>query len=88
MVRTSRKISGNFKINSSSNEEKQSKYSFGWWSDKTPVKTHYNISNEKMKRTQSLTVCSCHVTYAFQSESTFYSCLHVKELLTRSRREI
>ena len=28
-----------------------------------------------------LTVCSCHVTYAFQSESTLYSCLNVKELL-------
>ena len=36
----------------------------------------------------SLTVCSCHVTYAFQSESTLYSCLNVKELLARSRREI
>ena len=34
------------------------------------------------------TVCSCHVTYAFHSESTFYSCLNVKELLARSRREI
>ena len=33
-------------------------------------------------------VCSCHVTYAFQSESTLYSCLNVKELLARSRREI
>ena len=30
----------------------------------------------------------CHVTYAFQSESTLYSCLNVKELLARSRREI
>ena len=39
--------------------------------------------NEKV-----LTVCSCHVTYAFQSESTLYSCLNVKELLARSRREI
>ena len=29
-----------------------------------------------------------HVTYAFQSESTLYSCLNVKELLARSRREI
>ena len=28
-----------------------------------------------------LTVCSCHVTYAFQSESSLYSCLNVKELL-------
>ena len=34
------------------------------------------------------TVCSCHVTYAFESESTLYSCLNVKELLARSRREI
>ena len=35
-----------------------------------------------------MTVCSYHVTYAFQSESTLYSCLNVKELLARSRREI
>ena len=35
-----------------------------------------------------LTVCSCHVTYAFQSESTLYSCLNVKELLARRRCEI
>ena len=35
-----------------------------------------------------LTVCSFHATYAFQSESTHYSCLNVKELLARSRREI
>ena len=34
------------------------------------------------------TVCCCHVTYAFQNESTLYSCLNVKELLARSRREI
>ena len=27
-----------------------------------------------------VTVCSCHVTYAFQSEYTLYSCLNVKEL--------
>ena len=33
-------------------------------------------------------VCSCHVTCAFESESTLYSCLNVKELLARSRREI
>ena len=36
----------------------------------------------------NLIVCSCHVTYAFQSESTLYSYLNVKELLVRSRREI
>ena len=34
------------------------------------------------------TVCSYHVTYAFQSESTLHSCLNFKELLARSRREI
>ena len=34
---------------------------------------------------QNLTI---HVTYAFESESTLYSCLNVKELLARSRREI
>ena len=31
--------------------------------------------------TTCLTVSSCHVTYAFQSESTLYICLNVKELL-------
>ena len=35
-----------------------------------------------------LTVCSCHVTYAFQNESTLYICLNVKELLVRNRRDI
>ena len=34
------------------------------------------------------TVCSCHVMYAFHSESTLYSCLNVKELLARSWRQI
>ena len=31
-----------------------------------------------------VTVCSCHVTYTFQSESTLYSCLNVKERLAQS----
>ena len=35
-----------------------------------------------------MTVSSCHVTYAFQSESTLYCCVNVKEVLARSRREI
>ena len=35
-----------------------------------------------------INACSRHVTYAFQSESTLYSCLNFKELLARSRREI
>ena len=42
------------------------------------------IDFEKKK----MSVCFYHVTYAFQSESTLYSCLNVKELLARSRREI
>ena len=35
-----------------------------------------------------LIVCFFHVTYEFESESTLYSCLNVKELLARSRRHI
>ena len=34
------------------------------------------------------TVCSYHVTYAFESESTLYSCQNVKELLAQNRCEI
>ena len=41
-----------------------------------------------MEQASNLTLCSCHVTYAFQSESTLYSCLNVKELLARSRCKI
>ena len=29
-----------------------------------------------------------HVTYTFQSEYTLYSCLNVKELFARNRRDI
>ena len=35
-----------------------------------------------------LTVCSYHVTYAFQSESKLNSCVHVKELLAQNRCNI
>ena len=35
-----------------------------------------------------LTVCYCHVTYAFQSEFTLHSCLNVKKLLARSKPKI
>ena len=34
------------------------------------------------------TVCYYHVTHAFQSESTLYSCLNIKELHARNRRDI
>ena len=36
----------------------------------------------RRERRQWITVCYYHVTYAFQSESTLYSCLNVKKLLT------
>ena len=45
-------------------------------------------TRRRIARKSFMAVCSCHVTYAFQSESTLYSCLNVKELLTRSRGEI
>ena len=35
-----------------------------------------------------ITACYYHVTYAFQSESTVYSCLNIKELLAQNRRGI
>ena len=38
--------------------------------------------------TVHLIVCFYHVMYEFESESTLYSCLNVKELLARSRRHI
>ena len=49
-----------------------------------------NLSNfhQSTRKSQNWAVCSCHVTYTFQSESTLYSCLNVKELLARNRREI
>ena len=41
-----------------------------------------------LQRTRILDVCYYHVMYAFQSESTLYSCLNVKQLLARNRRDI
>ena len=38
--------------------------------------------------TVHLTVCSYHVTYVFQSESTLYSCLNFKESLAWNRHDI
>ena len=35
-----------------------------------------------------LTVCYYHVRHAFQTESTLYSCLNVKELLAQNRCDI
>ena len=47
----------------------------------------YSASQSK-DRFWQLSVCSCHVTYSFQSEPNLYSFLNVKELLARRRREI
>ena len=49
------------------------------------------VKNQTTTKSSSyviLTVCSYHVTYAFPSESTLYSCLNVKEFLAQNRREI
>ena len=44
------------------------------------------LSKENVLRNTD--IWCCHVTYAFQSESTLYICMNVKELLARSRDEI
>ena len=44
----------------------------------------HQLTNERILHT----VCSCHVTFTFQSVSTLSSCLNVKELLAQSRRGI
>ena len=43
---------------------------------------------EEFFKWKDWTVCSCHVMYAVQSESTFYSSLNVKELLAGRKNEI
>ena len=62
----------------SKNQNCQFKLKFG-------IKTNSNIQNSMVI---VLTVCSYHVTYPLQSESTVYNCLTVKELLAQIRREI
>ena len=46
------------------------------------------LPSENVQMHFTLTVCFYHVTYAFQSESTLYICLNVRELLARNRRDI
>ena len=43
---------------------------------------------QKSQNTARLTVCFYHATYAFQGDSTLYSCLNVKKLRAQSRRII
>ena len=51
-----------------------------------------NLLAMEMKKTKmhmnTLTKCSCHVTYVFQTQSILYICLNVKEFLAWNRREI
>ena len=63
----------------------RSVYSSGGFSINFP---HSDLLISVLTENLTCTVCSCHVTYAFQSESTLYSCLNVKELLARKRHEI
>ena len=51
------------------------------------MKNLQNISPVWFSQINKL-VCYYHVTYAFQREPTLYSCLSIKELLTRNRRDI
>ena len=57
------------------------------WSNTHPevYSCYENISKIHRKHQRSI-VCFYHVTYAFQRESAVYSCLNVKELLPRNRR--
>ena len=51
-------------------------------------KLQISARDEPIIEDKTMTVCSYHVTYVFQSESTLYSGLNVKELPARSRRKI
>ena len=52
------------------------------------IEQDIQIQKDKNSLTDCMTTDFCHVTYVFQSESTHYSCLNVKELLALSRRKI
>ena len=59
------------------------------WNDHSSTySSFHNKSEIEIFSMKWLIVCSCHVTYTFQIESTLHICLNVKELLARSRREI
>ena len=68
------------------------------WSVKIEMKSFRNVlirfcvgvkqTTRNPWRLSVLAVCYYHVTHAFQSESTFYNCLNVKETLAQNRRNI
>ena len=57
-------------------------FQIAWKSYDAVVFKSDHPSNEfkDLIKQKDTTICSCHVTYAFQNESTLYSCLNVKEL--------
>ena len=61
-------------------------YDFLLMSSQLKTKLKNSVLNKKLYF--SLSVCYYQVTYAFQSASTLYSFLNVKELLVRNRRDI
>ena len=64
---------------------------FGIWYKKGLVMcTQYfgRVNRESFTKIINKTVCSYHVMYAFQSESTLYSYLNVKKLLAQIWRDI
>ena len=54
---------------------------------KLPLYGDY-IYDWKTNKSKILAACSCHVTYAFQNESTLYIWLNVKELVAQNRCDI
>ena len=52
------------------------------------ISTTTNRNPKYIQVRRCLTVCSHHVTYAFQGESTLYICLKIKYLLAQSRCKI
>ena len=52
------------------------------------TQSYFKVPKDVRLVSTQLPVCSCHVTYAFRSESTLYNCLNVKEFFAQSRREI
>ena len=66
-------------------------FSFCWRENSKVIffsKIEICTTSEKTFQHFLFIVCYYHVTYAFQSESTLYSCLNVEELFARNKRDI
>ena len=48
----------------------------------------YSTTSIHLWTFRHLDLCYCHVTYAFQSQTTLYSCMNVKELLAWNKRDM